>query len=293
MVPIWPQGGPSGPQTACKLFDFGDKGSACYATSECQSGLTCVRDSYHGYIYYPGVCCDTACSGICSSCEAQYKTSGADGTCGGRRADDYVGDPNCPYTAPSTCGTSGYYCDGAGACAKWSTSTVCSASSCVDGDTQNNQRKCDGNGTCLAQTTSDCTAGYQCNGQCQTACYNNTDYCTSNYYCQGTSNTCQPKKSTGSVCTNTTECTSGYCVDGVCCDTACNGTCQACTNALTGQTTGSCKPIPTGTDPQTECSDGGAGLCGQNGSCSGDGGVGHAIRLAQRRSFGNADAQAA
>lgn len=278
VFPVFPggNGGNSGPQTACRLFDFGDKGSQCYNTSECQSGLTCVRDSVHGYIYYPGVCCDTTCTNACSSCEAVYKQSGTgDGTCGGRRTDDYVGDTNCPSTAQSTCGTSGYYCDGNGACAKWSNTTPCSAGSCSDGDTQNNQRMCDGNGTCLAQTTTDCSAGYQCSsGACQTNCYDQTNYCTTNYYCQDFKvpyYTCQLKKSNGTSCQVSYECTSGNCIDGVCCDKACNGTCEACTNALTGGTTGTCKNIAAGSDPQNECTDNGAGLCGTNGACSGSG----------------------
>lgn len=276
MVPIWPSGGPSGPQTACRLFDFGDKGSACYSTGECQNGLTCVRDIVSNpsqYAFYPGVCCDTACTNACSACEAARKTSGPDGTCGPRVATDYVGETACPASAATTCGISGYYCDGAGACAKWSNTTQCGATSCVDGDTQNNQRLCDGKGVCLAQTTSDCAAGYKCSGNaCLTYCYNDVDYCASNYYCQdwkATYYTCQPKKSSGTACTYPTECTTGFCVDGVCCDKACNGTCEACTNALTGQSTGSCKPIPAGTDTQNECQDSGTANCGQNGLCNG------------------------
>ncbi len=278
MVPIWPSGGPSGPQTACKLFDFGDKGSACFATGECQNGLTCVRDivsNPSNYQFYPGICCDTACTNACSSCEAARKTSGADGTCGPRLATDYVGETACPSSAASSCGLSGSYCDGAGACAKWSSSTQCGPSSCVDTDTQNNQRLCDGKGLCVAQTTSDCTAGYQCssgNGGCFTTCYNSTDYCTSNYYCQDFKApyyTCQPKKSNGTACQYTTECATGFCVDGVCCDKACNGTCEACTNALTGQTTGACKPVTLASGKQADCSDSGVANCGQTGYCSG------------------------
>lgn len=272
MVPVWPSSGPSGAQTACRLFDFGDKGSQCNSTGECQAGLTCVTDPiYGGY----GVCCDTACTGACSACTASHKTSGvADGTCGPRKA-EWVGDTNCPASDPSTCGITGSYCDGAGACAKWSTDTTCGLGSCLDGDTQNNVRKCDGNGTCPAQTTTDCATGYQCSGSsCVTQCYNNTDYCSANYYCQDFKDpyyTCQPKKSNGASCSYPTECTTGNCVDGVCCDLACNGLCQACTSALTGSTSGSCKSITTGTDPQGDCNDNGAGACGQNGLCNGAG----------------------
>lgn len=281
MVPVWPSGGPSGPQTACKLFDFGDKGSQCYNTSECQAGLSCVRDSVHGYIYYPGVCCDTTCTGACSSCEAQYKQSGSgDGTCAGRKTDDYVGDTNCPYQDPSTCGTKGYYCDGNGSCAKYDANTICSSQNCADAATQNNDRKCDGNGTCVAQTTTTCATGYQCNsGSCQTNCYDQSNYCATSHYCQtwaqtgSTANKCYPRKDKGTACSGNTnnECKTGlYCVDGVCCDGTCDGLCQACTNALTGQASGSCKPVLANSNTG-ECSDNGAATCGQNGKCDGTG----------------------
>lgn len=274
MVPVWLYGQPSGPQTACRLFDFGDKGSQCSATSECQATLTCVKEyQYDSY----GVCCDTACSGACSSCQAAHKQSGTgDGICGGRKTSEYVGDVACPYTDQATCGTVGGVCDGNGACAKWSNSTVCGNGSCADGDTQNNQRLCDGNGTCQLQTTTDCTTGYQCNfGQCQPQCYNQTDYCTTNYYCQDFKSpfyTCNPKKGNGTACTVSYECTTGNCIDGVCCDKACNGLCEACTKALTGGTDGTCKSIAAGSDPQFECPDNGASVCGTNGSCNGSGG---------------------
>ncbi|HVY30580.1 MAG TPA: Dickkopf N-terminal cysteine-rich domain-containing protein [Polyangiaceae bacterium] len=271
MVPVWPNGGASGAQTACRLFDFGDKGSQCSATVECQAGLTCVKD--YQYDYY-GVCCDSACSGACQACTATHKESGVgDGICGGRKKNEYVGDTACPYTDPSTCGTSGYYCDGAGACAKWSNTTQCGAGSCADGDTQNNARLCDGNGTCQQQTSTDCSTGYQCNfGACQTSCYNQTDYCGANYYCQDFKvpyYTCNLKKGNGTACQVSYECSSNNCIDGVCCDKACNGLCEACTKALTGGTDGTCKSIAAGSDPQNECPDNGAGLCGTNGSCNG------------------------
>jgi len=271
MVPVSTTGSYT-PSVACRLFDFGEKGASCSASGECQSGLTCAVDASDG----SGVCCDTACSNPCSSCKATNKASGAaDGTCGPRKINQYVGDTACPYTDPTTCGTSGYYCDGAGSCAKWSNQTQCGPQSCLDGDSQSNARMCDGSGACSAQTTSDCTTGYQCNfGQCLTYCYNDTDYCSSSYFCQTWKtpfNSCQSKKNDGAACEFNSECKKGNCVDGVCCDTACTGLCQACTSALTGQTSGACKPITTGTDPQSDCVDNGVASCGQNGSCNGAG----------------------
>jgi hypothetical protein len=114
LVPVQPASGGSGAQTACRLFDLGEKGALCSATSECQTALTCVTDIYDGV----GVCCDTACTNACSSCRATRKTSGTDeGTCGPRKVNDYVGEVACPPAEQSTCGNTGYYCDGAGACA--------------------------------------------------------------------------------------------------------------------------------------------------------------------------------
>ncbi|HYQ14542.1 MAG TPA: hypothetical protein VEQ58_02255, partial [Polyangiaceae bacterium] len=159
MVPVQIQG-TSGAQTACRLFDFGDKGSLCTVNGECQTGLTCVTDPYDN----SQVCCDTACTGACNSCRAANKVSGtADGTCGPRRTDQsmYSG---CPTSNSSTCGNYNYVCDGLGSCAKWPATTQCGDSSCQDGDTQYNARFCDGAGTCKAQTQTDCNAGYQCSG---------------------------------------------------------------------------------------------------------------------------------
>ncbi len=269
MVPVSSDGS-SGPSVQCRLFDLGQKGDACASAGECQSGLTCVYDPSDG----SSTCCDSACTNPCDACKAANKTSNTgSGTCGPRKINMYVGETSCPITAQSTCGTSGYYCDGAGACAKHSAFTQCGPSSCVDGDTQNDTRYCDGAGTCLAQTSTDCGAGFQCAGsQCYTSCYNDVDYCTANYYCQTWTSpyyVCQPKKNDGASCSYGSECKKGNCVDNVCCDTACGGTCQACTNALTGKTTGTCNQITLGTDPQGECNDNGAGACGQNGLCNG------------------------
>jgi MYXO-CTERM domain-containing protein len=273
MVPVQPNGNNSGVQTACRLFDFGDRGSICSSTVECQAGLQCVNEPFDGV----SVCCDTACSGTCSSCRAAHKQSNAgEGTCGGRRTDDYVGYTVCPSTDSTTCGTTGGYCDGVGGCMKWSNTTTCAYQGCADSDTQNNERKCDGKGNCAALTSTDCATGYQCTfNACVNYCYDDS-YCSSTYYCQYWSNPaatytkCQPKKANGAVCANSNaECSSGFCIDGVCCDKACNGTCEACNSALTGQTNGSCKPIPAGQSSSGECNDAGPANCGLNGLCNG------------------------
>jgi MYXO-CTERM domain-containing protein len=265
----------SGAQTACRLFDFGDKGSLCTQTAECQAGLTCVTDAYDS----TQVCCDTTCTGACMSCRATNKVSGAaDGTCGPRKTGQQMYSA-CAYENSSTCGNDNYECDGAGSCHKWSSSTQCAYSTCADGDTQTNIRNCDGAGKCQDPVATDCGAGFKCQGDtssgaCATLCYNDTDYCTTGYYCQNWTtpyNSCQPKKNDGASCIYNQECTKGYCVDGVCCESACTGNCQSCNNSSTGQASGSCKPVKTGQDPRGDCNDDGSSSCGQNGSCNGAG----------------------
>jgi MYXO-CTERM domain-containing protein len=277
MVPVQPQGGSSGAQTMCKLFDFGDKGSLCSQTAECQAGLTCMQDAYDGV----SVCCDTACSGACMSCRAVNKASGVgDGVCGPRKTGQQMyGNNGCPYEQQNTCGNDNYECDGVGNCHKWSATTVCANSNCASTESQTDTRYCDGAGKCGSENVTSCSAGYKCQGDasygyCGTVCYNDVDYCTSTSYCQTWANpynTCQPKKNDGSTCSYNQECTKGFCVDGVCCENACSGTCMGCSNAVTGQSDGSCKAVKTGTDPRGVCTDDGVASCGQNGACNGSG----------------------
>ena len=71
----------------------------------------------------------------------------------------------------------------------------------------------------------------------------------------------------GETCAETFECLSGICVEGVCCDAACDGVCVSCLAALTGADEGTCSPVAAGTDPESECADQGAAVCGTNGLC--------------------------
>src|SRR5262249_49930691 len=109
-------------------------GLACAAANECTSGV-CAD----------GVCCSTTCTGFCQACSAAKKGAGADGTCGFIVAG---ADPDneCTAAAVSTCGLDGT-CDGAGACRKYVSGTVCVFASCSAG-TQTTQGTCNGTGTC-------------------------------------------------------------------------------------------------------------------------------------------------
>jgi hypothetical protein len=222
-------------------------GASCGADADCNSGI-CAQ----------GACCATACTGTCKSCGL----SGSAGSCTSVPAGQ---DPlaQCADGGPTTCGTDGF-CDGAGACRLYSTTTVCGTDSCTGG-TETFAGHCDGKGTCGTGTLAACQQ-YICgsNGECKTSCASNAD-CAAGYVCNGT--ICG-KKVNGITCASATECTSGYCEQGICCNTGCEATCQSCN---LGGTVGTCTPVPVGTDPLAQCADMGAPSCGTNGSCDGAG----------------------
>lgn len=279
LVPVQPSGqGGYGAYNNCRLFDVVPKGGPCQATADCATGLTCSFD-WNDPTNTGGICCETDCTATdrCSSCKAANKTSGtADGTCGPRKVQQYVGYDFCPQSSQSTCGNTGGFCDGAGGCEKWSAAYSCGNGSCVDEDTQNDVRYCTGQGACETQGTTNCNTGYKCmfDSQCVTYC-NSDDYCTSGYYCnhwEPPYQECTAKKANGQACNSTSQCQSGNCVDGYCCDDACDGLCEACSNSLTGQTDGSCKPITVAAGPQyNDCYDAGSWSCGQTSLCDGAG----------------------
>ncbi|MBI5542723.1 MAG: hypothetical protein HY901_02465, partial [Deltaproteobacteria bacterium] len=105
-------------------------GGVCASSNVCSSG-SCVD----------GVCCNSACTGPCQACSAAKKGSGADGVCGpiGVNTDP---DSECIDQGAASCGTSGV-CDGAGACSRYASGTVCLAQSCA-GSTLSNARQCNG-----------------------------------------------------------------------------------------------------------------------------------------------------
>jgi hypothetical protein len=71
----------------------------------------------------------------------------------------------------------------------------------------------------------------------------------------------------GDPCSVGAQCQSGHCADGVCCDAACAAPCHTC--ALPSSL-GTCSPAASGTDPRSECGDGGAcdDTCGSAGACT-------------------------
>lgn len=231
-------------------------GDACTSASQCGSGY-CVD----------GVCCSSACDGLCVACAATLKESGTQsGTCGPAKAGSDPRD-DCSVDGANSCDRDGT-CDGKGACRLYEQGTSCGATSCtgnlVAGDV------CDGFGECKTVSGQDC-APYTCrSGSCSTPCATDDD-CTAGNFCDAT--TCVPKLALGHACTTSSTCGSGFCVDGICCSSACDGTCQACRAAdkESGVDDGTCAAAKVGLDPHDDCPDDGVASCDRDGACNGKG----------------------
>ena len=191
-----------------------DNGAACTNKSQCKSGF-CAD----------GVCCDTACDGLCQACSKTAKGFGADGKC------DNVNDgldphDDCPTAAPSTCQHDGK-CNGKGACRYYAAGTACGSTptKCVGNKVTGDV--CPGGGSpCTVNTSGVDCAPYVCkNDACANPCTTAAD-CLGDAFCdQGT---CKTKQQNGAGCTSGSACVSGNCVDGYCCNGACTGQCEAC-----------------------------------------------------------------
>lgn len=233
------------------------QGEPCSGDAACQTGH-CVD----------GVCCESACDGLCAACSAEVKGSGQDGLCGSvAEGADPRGD--CEDDGAATCGHDGT-CDGAGACRRYAVGTVCGGAPSCAGAIQTNPDTCDASGACQAGGATAC-APYVCGAtQCKTACSTEAD-CAAGSYC-GPGSVCLPKKDQGAACGAEAECSSGACVDGVCCNIACDFACTACSAAKKGSgADGECGVIAAGSDPDDECADEGAASCGHDGACDGAG----------------------
>jgi hypothetical protein len=235
-------------------------GQTCGEPGQCQSGF-CVD----------GVCCESACAGVCSSCALPSAlgrcTPVPAGTPDPRRAAG-VTDPArvCADQGAASCGTNGR-CDGAGGCERYAAGTVCRAEQCDRKTNLWTPPGVCGPGGCVAPEPRGC-APYRCGVQgerCASVCASQDD-CEAPALCAAGS--CG-KKAAGSLCSQAADCASGFCAQGICCTTACDQTCYACNLP---NTLGICTALPEGAADFTGmCKDEGAASCGNDGTCNGSG----------------------
>lgn len=228
-------------------------GAACAASSECATAGGCVD----------GVCCESACSGTCSSCAV----AGKEGHCSAVPAGVAPSHGSCNGQPAATCKNDGV-CDSAGACRLWPLGTECKASSCDGSVTVTPRSTCDGMGTCVAASARSC-APYACNGSGPgTSCWGS---CTSSAQCappNSCNNGCGPKPD-GADCTTDNECAHSHCVNKICCNSACaNGSCESC--ALPASL-GTCTPLPSTTVCGNPTCDPNAGSATPTAYCNGNG----------------------
>jgi len=230
---------------ACKAKK--ENGLAAAAGFECTSGI--VAD---------GVCCATACDGVCEACDI----AGTKGTCAPVKGAPKHG--TCPAAGADPCSASS--CDGATrkTCALFAgPDVVCRPASCTGG-VETAEAKCEGKGACPAETTRPCDP-LVCDGtQCRKTCRSDTDCappnhcdevtksCVKGATCDGDHTVlsatggkkdCAPLKCAGDRCLE--QCNSSAdCITGFACDTAT----KTCATATAGPTedSGGCAMGPRG-----------------------------------------------
>jgi hypothetical protein len=196
-------------------------GSPASAGRECATGI--VAD---------GVCCNSACTGVCEACDKD----GTKGTC--TPVVDVPRHGTCPPpTGGDACKVT--HCDGkdGSTCAGFAASeVVCGPAACTDGVSLA-KVTCDGKGTCPAQAPIVCDP-YKCDGDhCASKCTKDADCakgkacdpsgrCVSGDTCDGdhtvakvdgTKQDCSPFKCAGSIC-RTACVASSDCIAGLVCD---------------------------------------------------------------------------
>lgn len=213
-------------------------GQGCQAGTECASGF-CVD----------GVCCDSACDGVCESCAAPTP-----GECSPVPADTDPESECLPEPLPDA----GVGLDAGESLADGGDASASSATvlNVPDGGLSSDDKvcagTCDGNRQCKYPghetrcgthfcNTSEESAGYTCNTKgrcelelvqcgafscegdaCQKTCTGASD-CADTHFCSP-SGVCQPRLDNGNVCTVSSQCASGFCVEGVCCNSECDPT---------------------------------------------------------------------
>lgn len=231
---------------ACKAKK--GNGTAAAAGYECTSGI--VAD---------GVCCATACDGVCEACDL----AGTAGTCAPVKGAPKHGA--CPAAGADPCSASS--CDGAArkTCAAFAgPEVVCRAASCTGG-VETAEAKCEGKGACPTLSTRPCDPlvcdGTQCRRTCRSdadcappnRCDEVTKSCVKGATCDGdhtvvsptgATKDCAPLKCAGDRCLEGCA-SSGDCVAGFACDTP-TKTCVALTSPATSDDGGGCTHSGTG-----------------------------------------------
>jgi hypothetical protein len=181
--------------TSCDLLK--PNGAVCANDYQCTSN-SCVD----------GVCCNTACGGLCQACSAAKTGSGTDGICGSIKTGTDP-DNECADDGAASCNQNGA-CDGAGACQLYTVGTECAAASCSDAS-YTPAGSCTKPGTCTVPSPAACDDGFACNGSvCGTSCTPPKVGCADGAYCAA--GMCQDLKAVGEPCDNGDECKSTRCL---------------------------------------------------------------------------------
>jgi MYXO-CTERM domain-containing protein len=222
---------------ACTKDGLCDGTGACesYAAAPCTpKPCTDGKECTSGFCA-DGICCATACSGLCEACTAAKQGSGSDGTCGPVKA---ATDPDaeCGQMGTGVCSADGT-CDGTGVCQVPTAGKACAPAACIDTETLGAAATCGSAGDCTPAPTN--CVPFRCDAAtatCKSTCATDAD-CATGAHCKGGKCARSPN---GTACTAATDCTSVVCTDGLCCDVACSGQCEACDVA---GAEGTCTPV--------------------------------------------------
>ncbi|HJZ83700.1 MAG TPA: kelch repeat-containing protein [Polyangia bacterium] len=242
------------------------RGGPCTSPTQCDTGR-CVD----------GVCCETACDGVCKACNLSPTPGECTSVVGAQDPDTCAGSQICgpsgqcglPNGQPCTAGV-----------------TVCASGLCVDGfccdqPCAGSCDACNGamlgfagaqNGICATAPSgypgSPSCGAYACTGGSPSctgvSCAGNAN-CNPGYFCF--MSVCTALLPNGQSCSAGAQCQSANCVDGVCCDTSCPGACNACN--VMGHV-GACFAVPAGQDLRGLCPGSGPckAVCSASGLCA-------------------------
>jgi hypothetical protein len=238
----------------CQMASCGKKGlgQICARADECASNF-CAQ----------GVCCNSACTATCQSCNCP----GVGGQLHQRASGNVDPDARCAAQPTSTCGRDGT-CNGSGGCRMHPPTTQCAAPSL-----QRRQRR----GRLVLRRQRHLPAGatqacapFRCNsatGACFSSC-DASSQCVPPNQCSAASAARRP---TAARAARGPSACPGICTEGVCCNDACAGSCRSCT---VGGSVGHLHERRLGAwpIPKAMCAVTPATSCGTDGTCNGSGG---------------------